>query len=531
MRRLEINKEDKSSSNYKRNIKYILTAVALVALLWVNYCHFSQHISSNPERINNFVAEVDDMNKFRVPAVAGLFYPANAGDLDSQVGKYLSSTTSTHGKQPKILVVPHAGYMYSAQTAAKAYSLLTPYRDTIRNVVLVGPSHHVALKGVALSNDDYFTTPLGKIEVNKALNAELSVQPGFQYNNAAHLKEHSLEVQLPFLQKVLKNFTITPIVYGEADPQELANALAPFLKQPETLIIFSADLSHYYTYDQAKQIDDQTKTLVENKIPLVEDHMSCGATGINAAVILAQENYLLPKLLDIVNSGDVTGDKSGVVGYGAWSFDTPEKAPEKTPHNPLEQEVENLRSFASHHGKELMNISRLSLEEAVLKNKHFKPHRDDYPDVLFNKGAAFVTLEKHGELRGCIGSLMPNQSIAYDIALNSYSAAMEDNRFSQIEPEELKDIKISISLLSGFEPTTYNSEEDLLTKIVKGVDGIVIRDGDRQGVFLPSVWKQLPDPQEFLNNLKLKAGMSPTYWSNKIKVYRFRVVEISKDED
>lgn len=531
MRRLEINKEVKNDTNNKSVLKYVLFVAMLFILLWVNYCHFSKHISSNPERINNFIAKEDDVDKFRVPAVAGLFYSANAGDLDLQVGQYLTNTTVAHNKQPKILVVPHAGYMYSAQTAAKAYALLSPYKDTIHNVVLVGPSHHVALKGFALSNDDYFTTPLGKIAVNKVMNAELEVKQGFMYNNAAHLKEHSIEVQLPFLQKVLKNFSIIPIVYGEANPQELAVALEPFLKQPNTLIIFSADLSHYYTYDQAKLIDNQTKALVENKLPMVEDHMSCGATGINAAVILSQQSHLLPKLLDIVNSGDVSGDKSGVVGYGAWSFDAPEILVKKTPQNALNQEVENLRSFASHYGKELMNIAKISLEEAVLKNKHFKPSRDDYPDVLFNKGAAFVTLEENNELRGCIGSLLPSQSIADDIALNSYAAAMEDNRFSPVKPEEIKDIKISISLLSGFEPIAYSSEEDLLKKIVKGVDGIIIRDGDRQGVFLPSVWKQLPEPQEFLNNLKLKAGMSPSYWSNKIKVYRFRVVEISKDEN
>ena len=140
-------------------------------------------------------------------------------------------------------------------------------------------------------------------------------------------------------------------------------------------------------------------------------------------------------------------------------------------------------------------------------------------------------MEKDGELRGCIGSLLPAQAVADNVAQNAYAAAMEDSRFSPVKPEELGKIKISISLLTGFEAVNYKSEEDLVSQLVKGVDGVILRDGNRQGVFLPAVWKQLPDPQAFLNNLKIKAGMSPSYWSNRIKVYRFRVVEISKDEN
>ena len=203
----------------------------------------------------------------------------------------------------------------------------------------------------------------------------------------------------------------------------------------------------------------------------------------------------------------------------------------KTNRTVLEQEVENINAFAEKYGKDLFKIAQISLDEAVLHKRRFKPSRDDYPDILFNKGATFVTLEKDGELRGCIGSLLPAQAVADNVAQNAYAAAMEDSRFSPVKPEELGKIKISISLLTGFEAVNYKSEEDLVSQLVKGVDGVILRDGNRQGVFLPAVWKQLPDPQAFLNNLKIKAGMSPSYWSNRIKVYRFRVVEISKDEN
>lgn len=524
-----MNNDNEEEIGHPRVFKRILIGIVLIALLGVNYCYFGRHISSNPERINNFVEKDNNMDKFRAPAVAGIFYPSQSGDLKSQIGKYLSDASSMSDKQPKILIVPHAGYKYSAATAAKAYALLAAYKKQIRNVILVGPSHYVAVKGFALSDDAYYETPLGKIPLNKEIAETLNKNKDFNYNNLAHQKEHSLEVQLPFLQNVLDTFSIVPIVYGDSDPQILAQALAPYILRPDTLIVISADLSHYYTYEQAQILDKQTNALVENKIPMVENHMSCGATGINAAVILSQNNNLFPKLLELANSGDVTGDKTGVVGYGAWSFSEKEEAPKEL--SALEKEIKSLNSFASVYGKDLLKIAQIGLEEAVLKNKAYNPSRKDYPDEMFNRGASFVTLTQNGELRGCIGSLLPNQAIADDVASNAYKAALEDKRFSPVSKEELDKIKISISLLSGFEVINYKNENDLLAQIIQGVDGIVIRDGNRQGVFLPAVWKQLPDKQEFFNNLKIKAGMSPSYWSNRIKVYRFRVVEISKDED
>lgn len=523
--------EDNSNRDYKKIFKIVAIIAALLVLLWVNYCHFKKHISSNPEKISNYVQENNNMDKFRVPAVAGLFYPADAEVLDADVGGYLSSGRSIQNIQPKLLIVPHAGYMYSAKTAAQAYLQLEPFKKQIKNVILVGPSHHVGFKGFALSDDDYFITPLGKIAVNKEINHELKQNQNFGYSVAAHKDEHSLEVQLPFLQKVLKNFEIVPILYGSDNPQALAEALSPYLNRKDTLIVFSADLSHYYTYEEAQKLDASTGALIAARSPEIENHMSCGAIGINTAILLSRQNRLYPQLLDMVNSGDITGDKSGVVGYASWLFSDENSKSQAPALSLLEQETQNLRMFAGDYGAELMKIARMSVNEAVKKNKRYRPARSDFADIMFNRGAAFVTLEENGELRGCIGSLMPVQAIAYDVAQNAYAAAMEDSRFAPVKPQELKDLKISISLLTGFEPITYIDEADLLKQIVAGTDGIVIRDGDRQGVFLPAVWKQLPDKQEFLNNLKLKAGMSPAYWSNRIKVYRFRVVEISEHED
>lgn len=514
-----------SDIGYNKIAYYIFVAIIVIILLWINYCSFYNSVSSNNALINNYTPKVDEMAQYRNPVVAGLFYPADTKKLSEDVDIYLSKDVALHNYQPQILIVPHAGYQYSAVAAAKAYAQLKNFSGKIKNVILVGPSHRVAFEGLAAPSVDFFKTPLGDVALNKNIIAEM----GVKISDVAHAEEHSLEVQLPFLQKVLKNFQIIPLVYGQITPENLALSLKPYLGKPDTIIVISADLSHYYNYKTAQALDNITAEMVAQKQAEIEQHMSCGANGINAALILAKANNLRPEMLDMLNSGDTSGDKNNVVGYGAWSFSENKQPNSETTW--LVNEVENLKIFADTYGQELIKIAKNSLNHAVDKDK-FAPSRNDYDDVLFDKGASFVTLtQKNGDLRGCIGTIVPNQGIAHDVAANSYAAAMEDGRFKPLQTEEIKDLDISVSLLTGFERIIYADEADLLNKINQDIDGVILRDGNRQGLFLPSVWKQIPDKQEFLNNLKLKAGMNPTYWSNKIKVYRFRTVEIKDNEN
>lgn len=521
--------KDNSDIDYKKMTHYIIIAIVVLALIVLNYCNLHKHVSSNPSLITNYQPKEDELAVYRNPAVAGLFYSKDKAMLDSEVEHYLSSLHSGSEFQPRILIVPHAGYIYSASTAGKAYARLQNFSDKIRNVILLGPSHRVALKGVGLSSADYFTTPLGKIALNKEIIAQLALNPQFKFNDQSHKEEHSLEVQLPFLQKVLKKFQIVPLVYGDVSPQILANAILPLLEQPGTLLVVSADLSHYHDYETAQKLDSQTAQLVEQNKPELENHMSCGATGINAALILAKAQALRPTTIDLINSGDTSNEKDSVVGYGAWSF---EKTPSvKEPLSQLEQETQNLRQFAQDYGQELLQIVARSLQKAVTEHKTYSPSRKDYADELFNKGASFVTLKANNELRGCIGTVIPHEAIAQDVAQNTYQAAMEDNRFSPLTQEDLKSLSFSVSLLTRFEPIIYQNAEDLLSKIRAGTDGIIIRDGDRQGLFLPSVWQELPNKEEFMKQLKIKAGINPSYWSENLKVYRFRTVEIKSNEN
>lgn len=509
--------------------QYILGAVVIIALLILNYWYLKKYLSFNSVYITDYHMQEDLLAQYRDPAVAGIFYAGTQEELSKSVDSYVEAGQfGVHAMgRPQIIIVPHAGYVYSAETAGKAYALLQNYAKSIKNVIIVGPSHYYPGKEAYLSDVDFFRTPLGRVPVNKNLVHQLaSANKEFKVNNKAHEKEHSVEVQLPFIQKILPRAQIVPIVYGDISPEELAKGLNKYISSKDTLLVISADLSHYYPYDKAKEIDEKTMHKIAKNEP-IEDHESCGAIGINAALILAKNNSFYPQMLDLTNSGDVNDDKTRVVGYGSWSFYKNENFAKK--QSKLEKEIKNLNDFADLYEEQLLNIARISLKQAIKDKKTYSPSRRSYPEDIFNRGASFVTLEKNGELRGCIGSVLPTISIAQDVSDNAYAAALSDKRFPPVSAEELPLIKLKISLLSNFYEIKYQNERDLLSKIKEQQDGVIIRDGNRQGVFLPSVWEQIPEKEEFFKQLKIKAGMNPNYWNNRIKVYRFRTVEINDE--
>ena len=514
--------EDESAHKLRR---WIVIFCVAVLLIFINCIYFLNKVSSNHALTYHYTLEGDPMEQYRSPAVAGLFYPADALHLEKEITHYLAAGYKKHESMPRVIIVPHAGYRYSAAAAAQAYQPLQDYASQIRTVILLGPSHYVAINGAALSDADFFQTPLGKVKVNLEIVKKLAQTPSFSINKNAHRKEHSIEVQLPFLQKTLRNFDIVPIVYGDINPQQLAEILYKYLRRSDVLLVVSADLSHYHDYGTALEMDSTTADNISERQADIDYHHSCGAAGINTALLLSKKLSLKPEILALFNSGDVSDDKKRVVGYGAWSFsDKGVKISE------LEREYAGLKSFASQYREQMLDAARRSISAAV-NNQTYRPSRNEYDEHLFDKGAAFVTLHKNGELRGCIGSLYPRQAIIADIVSNARSAALQDNRFPPLSADEFSAIQISVSLLSGYEKIDYKNEDDLMRQLNPYIDGIVIRDGNRQGLFLPSVWKQFPDKKEFLNNLKLKAGMSPSFWSNDIAVYRFRTVEIKENEN
>ena len=258
----------------------------------------------------------------RPTAVAGMFYPASARALTRELEALLAATPPVEANSavPKALIVPHAGYVYSGSVAASAYAALAPASKCIRRVVLLGPAHRIALRGLALPQATAFATPLGTVFLDPELTAAALALPQVTQSDLAHQQEHSLEVQLPFLQTVLDEFTLLPIVVGEATTQDVAELLDRVWGGPETLIVISSDLSHYHAYSDAQRLDSATARIILTLSPLADFRQACGATPVNGLLSCARKRALVPRLIALRNSGDAAGDKARVVGYGAFAF-------------------------------------------------------------------------------------------------------------------------------------------------------------------------------------------------------------------
>lgn len=259
------------------------------------------------------------MTAVRQPAVAGMFYPADGGQLALDIRNFLQSTRA-QALRPKALIVPHAGYVYSGPIAASAYATLNDIAPSIRRVILLGPTHRVAVQGLALPDTDAFETPLGRVMLDTEAMRAIAQMPRVIVSEEAHAQEHSLEVQLPFLQSVLENFTLLPLAVGMATAAEVAEVLEAVWGGDETLIVISSDLSHYLPYAAAQFVDrNTTRSILDLKQPIAHEE-ACGGTPISGLIVAAHRHHLTPYLLDLRNSGDTAGSRDRVVGYAAFAF-------------------------------------------------------------------------------------------------------------------------------------------------------------------------------------------------------------------
>ena len=262
------------------------------------------------------------MSILRQPAVAGSFYPADPKELEASVNGYLEEVGNQRAQAPpKALIVPHAGYVYSGPVAASAYAALRDLRSTIERVILLGPSHRFPLIGLAASEADAFLTPLGSVPVDPESRQRVLQLPQVGLSESAHTMEHSLEVQLPFLQRVLNRFSLAPFAVGDATPEEVAEVLEALWGGRETLIVISSDLSHYYDYETARRLDAATTRAIEaGEYEALGEGSACGRVAVRGLLKAAAHHDLRCETLDLRNSGDTAGSRSRVVGYGAYAF-------------------------------------------------------------------------------------------------------------------------------------------------------------------------------------------------------------------
>ena len=470
----------------------------------------------------------------RSPAVAGQFYPSSSAELNSNLKSLFSKAVTTKIYKNIVSVIsPHAGYVYSGEVAASAFKQLDPNKE-YENIFIIGSSHHVYFDGASIYRKGDFITPLGKVPVNRLIADELiSKYNFFNDRDDAHRYEHSLEVQLPFLQYYLKKrFKIVPIVIATQSPEtcrKIAYSLLPYLKE-KNLFVISTDFSHYPNYEDANRVDKTTADVIVSKSPtqlikIIEgDQRSkvknlstslCGWTSVLTLLYMIEKNgEITGEIIQYKNSGDAEfGDKNRVVGYYAITFYR--KGKEKKMEFNLKEDDK----------KSLIKISRETLEKFITSKTIPEVSEKSLSKELKENCGAFVTLYKNKQLRGCIGRFEPTEQLYSVVQQMTIASASEDYRFPPVTKEELKEIEIEISVLTPLRRIKSIDEIQL------GKHGIYIKKGYRSGTFLPKVATETGwSKEEFLGHCAQdKAGIGWDGWKDaELYVYE-AIVFTEKD--
>lgn len=459
--------------------------------------------------------------------LAGAWYPGSETDLRASVEKFLSRVPPPGvSEKPIALISPHAGYMYSGQVAAYSYASLRGYKfDT---VIVMGPSHQVPFKGVATFDCAGFSTPMGDIPMDRGLaKALMKREPRVKNFPEAFAKEHSIEIQLPFLQASVPGFKLVPIIMGDADIATcrwLADAIADCIKGKSVLVVASSDLSHYHSYDTAREMDQRLLELVKamdvDRLYESLENGGCEACGrgpiITAMLLSRKLGANSCRVLEYANSGDVTGDKAsvrGVVGYASAAFFESARDRDRS-----EGTRPGIDLGLSEADKAKLHAIAKSVIEAVCRGKEApSTGSSELSPGLKELRGAFVTIYKKGELRGCIGQLAARQSLADAVAESAESAALHDPRFTPLRPEELPDITIEISALTPFKRIESPNEIEV------GKHGLIMRRGRSSGLLLPQVATEYHwNRTEFLEHTCIKAGLPRDAWKDKeTEIYIF----------
>jgi hypothetical protein len=467
----------------------------------------------------------------REPVVAGQFYPDNPDQLKAQLESFFSKAKKRQSEgNLRALIAPHAGYVFSGTVAASAYNQIPP-ETVYENIFIIAPSHRVSFEGASIYKIGNYETPLGQVKVNRSLADSLIHKYDlFQFNSSAHKQEHSLEVQLPFLQYRLKeDFQIVPVVTGTHSPEvckKIARALKPYFTA-DNLFVVSSDFSHYPEYEDANTVDKKTAEAIATNSPrkfLQTIHANkqknipnlatstCGWPGILSLLHLTShlEGCEIEKT-HYMNSGDLAKRKDRVVGYWAMSFFENTNKSKKTDDMGFQLNKEEKNT--------LLNIARKALENYLKEGEVPEVDKSQITENLKERTGAFVTLTKKGNLRGCIGRFEAELPLYEVVQKMAIAAATRDMRFPSVEQEELDDIDLEISVLTPMQKV--ESIED----ITLGEDGVYIKKGNNSGTFLPQVAEKTQwNKEEFLGHCaRDKAGIGWDGWKDA-DVYKYQAI-------
>ncbi len=527
--------------------KYILTFIITILFFTIlliivfpkenseiNKTEQTKTLSANSKHMSEYKT-TPEYNIIREPAVAGQFYPKDKNELITLMDSFLNKVELPHiTGTPQILILPHAGYVFSGQTASYGFKAIE--NSNYDNIIIIGPSHNFPISDFILYDGDAVKTPLGLVAINKNIVNELLKNQNIKADNSIHQPEHSLEVEIPFLQHLFKNdFQLTLGLVNAEDLSKLesiANSIEKVLEQhPNTLIIISSDLSHYPNYDDAIYSDNKiiqsiltkdaqnltnsiNSVLSENRPGL--ETCACGNSAIKIGMFLAKKLNLKGQKLYYSNSGEtpVYGDKNKVVGYGAIVF-TADNTLQSINNEQATSTID--RKLNSREKQVALKLAQNTLEVAFgLSDNKFKDYKN-YPIFSENRGV-FVTLYKDGQLRGCIGLIEPIKPLAEGIIEMAQAAAFNDHRFTPLTKKELENTEIEISVLTP--PQKINN----LNQIELGKHGVIVRFGNNSGVYLPQVATETGwDLETFMSSLcSQKAGLPANCWqNNSTAIYTF----------
>lgn len=485
-------------------------------------------------------AEVSDPGIQRASAVSGQFYPADSSKLTKALHYYLEDAVKPSGERPVAIISPHAGYIYSGQIAADAFRQAADHKYDL--VVLLGTNHTTpGFAGVSIYPKGGYHTPLGVAKIDEDIAGRLiASDKDFTFKESVHVREHSVEVQVPFVQTLFPNAKIVTAVIGVPGPDlcsRFGNALANVLKGRRALIVASSDLSHYPDYDDAVKADRNTLEAILSLEPMTLhaaiqkqekrrirnlSTCACGEAPIFAAMTAAKAlGANCGKIISYANSGDASvGDRSRVVGYGAVTFTANTDCKDEKPKEKLSPESKS--AILDHHKKILLSFARKTIQQFLMSDT--VPLTRGFDPVLQNHQGAFVTIKKHGQLRGCIGHLAEDLPLCHVVGTMALQAAFNDRRFRPLTLEEFPEIEIEISVLTPSQ--RVSRAEDIQV----GRDGVILRKGGRSAVFLPQVApEQGWNREQMLTHLSRKAGLSSDSWkAGDAQFFTFQAVVFSE---
>ncbi|HUU45674.1 MAG TPA: AmmeMemoRadiSam system protein B [Acidobacteriota bacterium] len=479
----------------------------------------------------------------RPPAVAGQFYPGDSVMLAHAVAQYMADAVTPSPERPTAIVVPHAGYVYSAQIAADAFRQAAAHDYDL--IVLLGTNHTAPpFRGVSIYPGGGFQTPLGVAETDRDLAERLTAaDPDFTFNASVHREEHSIEVQVPFVQTVFPDAQILAAVVGSPDPDlcaRLGKALAEAVSERRVLIVASSDLSHYPDYPNARRVDsltlaaiatldaDLVRTTLEghtrSRIPELSTG-ACGEAPILMAIAAARALGATDAwIISYANSGDTAfGQRDRVVGYGAVAIGQEKPQSNPAPFADWTAPAPGGSELSQEDRRALLAFARKTITQFLASET--VPLARGFDPVLRQNSGAFVTLKKQGRLRGCIGHMDDDLPLCQVVGYCALQAAFNDHRFRPVESPELDAIDLEISVLTPSVPIAGPAD------IRVGRDGVILRKGERSSVFLPYVaTEQGWDRETLLDQLCLKAGLNAGCWASGAQLYVFQAVAFGESE-